>query len=364
MLRSKGKRLARKLVVKRGKKTGAAPGTLVHIGRESDAAVPVRLIEYDDDEYTDIDDVDPERIARLRHTDKVSWLNVDGVHKPQLIEALGKELGLHPLVMEDIVNTDQRAKIEDYDGYLYVVLRMLRFSEENNEIQSEQLSLVLGPHFVLSLQEEPGDVFEAVRDRLRAGRRIRFMQADYLAYALLDAVVDHYFVMLEQLGDQIEALEDELIATPSPDTLGKIHHYKREMLLLRKSVWPLREVLSRLSRDENPLISPETRLFLRDVYDHAIHVVETVDTFRELLVGMLDLYMSSVGNRMNEVMKVLTIFATLFMPLTFIAGVYGMNFEYMPELEWRYGYPMVWMVMIATVIGLVVFFRRRGWLSL
>lgn len=362
MLRSKSKHLARKLVVRRGKKTGAAPGTLVHIGQAYDSAVPVRLIEYDDDEYQDLHEAAGERIRQLRNTDKVSWLNVDGVHKPQLIESLGKELGLHPLVMEDIVNTDQRAKVEDYDGYLYVVLRMLRFDQQENQIHSEQLSLVLGPHFVLSLQEHPGDVFDPVRERLKAGRRIRFMQADYLAYALLDAVVDHYFVMLEELGDQIEALEDELITAPGPHTLEKIHHYKREMLLLRKSVWPLREVLSRLSRDENPLVSPETQVFLRDVYDHTIHVIETVDTFRELLVGMLDLYLSSVSNRMNEVMKVLTIFATLFMPLTFIAGVYGMNFEHMPELQWRYGYPLVWAVMVVTVIGLLAFFRRRQWL--
>lgn len=360
----KGRKLARKLVVRRGKKAGAAPGTLVHIGREYDTAVPMRLIEYDDDEYEDVDEVDAQRIGQLRQPGKVSWLNVDGVHKPDLIETLGKELGLHPLVMEDIVNTDQRAKVEDYEGYLYIVLRMLRFDPQENEILSEQLSLVLGPHFVLSVQEHPGDVFETVRDRLKTGRRIRFMQADYLAYALLDAVVDHYFVMLEELGDQIEALEDELVVTATPETLEKIHHYKREMLLLRKSVWPLREVLSRLSRDDNPLVAPETRVFLRDVYDHTIHVIETVDTFRELLVGMLDVYLSSVSNRMNEVMKVLTIFATLFMPLTFIAGVYGMNFEYMPELEWRFGYPAVWGVMIVTVIGLLVFFRRRGWLSL
>lgn len=362
MLRRKSARIARKLVVRRGQKTGAAPGTLVHIGKDYGANIPIRLMEYDDDEFYDIENLGPEALRDLRDAGKVSWLDIDGVHQPSLVEAIGKELGLHPLVMEDIVNTDQRAKVEDYDGYLYVVLRMLRFDEEHAEIHSEQLSLILGENYVLSLQEHPGDVFDPVRERLKAGRRIRFMKADYLAYALLDAVVDHYFVMLEHIGDQVEELEDELVVNPTPETLRKIHHYKREMLLLRKSVWPLREVLSRLSRDENALISPETQVFLRDVYDHTIHVIDTVDTIRELLVGMLDLYLSSVSNRMNEVMKVLTIFATLFMPLTFIAGVYGMNFEHMPELEWVMGYPMVLLVMLGTVVALILFFRRKGWL--
>lgn len=353
--------MRRKLVVKRGHKAGAAPGTLIHIGPPRVNQPAIRVIEYDQHEISD-------RLIQaagdyaLGNGNRVAWLNVDGVHQVEVIQALGQAFNLHPLVMEDILSIDQRPKVEDYDGYLYLVLRVLHYDVASHEIQSEQLSLILGDGFLLSLQELPGNIFEGVRSRLQQGRRIRFMQADYLAYALLDAVVDQYFLALEHLGDQIEVLEDELIDRPQPSTLAQIHHYKREMLMLRKAVWPLREVLGRLSRDESPLINADTRVFLRDVYDHTIHVMDTVDTLRELLVGMLDLYLSSVSNRMNEVMKVLTIIATLFMPLTFVAGVYGMNFEFMPELGWRWGYPVVMAAMLAISAGLLVAFRRRGWI--
>jgi magnesium transporter len=354
--------MARKLVVKRGRKVGAGPGALVHIGRRPDTEAVISVIDYDQATLQERQQADPKGCKAYRDGESVSWVKVVGVHQPELVEALGKEFDLHPLVVEDVLNTDQRPKIEDYDGYVYIVLRMLRYDPGQQQIHSEQLSLILGRNYVLSLQELPSDVFEGVRERLRTGRRVRSMHADYLAYCLIDAVVDHYFVLLENMGDQVEALEDELIMNPVPATLGRIHHFKREMLMLRKSVWPLREVLSRLSRDESPLISADTRLFLRDVYDHTVHVLDTIDTIRELLVGMLDLYLSSVSNRMNEVMKMLTIIATLFMPLTFIAGVYGMNFVFMPELHWRWAYPAVLVSMMLIAMGLVVFFRRRHWL--
>ncbi|WP_193075095.1 magnesium/cobalt transporter CorA [Pseudomonas sp. FME51] len=354
--------MARKLVVRRGAKVGAPPGTLVHIGKHKPDSAAIRLIGYTPDELSESVIEDLDSYARETDAERILWLNVDGVSDAVIVEKLGALFELHPLVMEDILNTDQRPKVEDYQGYLYIVLRMLQSDQGRQQIHSEQLSLVLGPNFVLSFQERPGDVFEGVRERLRAGRRIRFMRTDYLAYALLDAVVDHYFEMLEYIGEQVEALEDQLIDAPGPDTLARIHHYKREMLLLRKSIWPLREVLSRLSRDEGTLISEETRLYLRDVYDHAIHVMDSIDTIRELLVSMLDLYLSSISKRMNEIMKVLTIFATLFMPLTFIVGVYGMNFDVMPELRWRWGYPAVMALMLVIVVGLLVFFRRRRWI--
>lgn len=353
--------MARKLVVKRGGKLGAAPGTLLHIGKHKQVSAAIQVISYGPDELdesaiTNVADYQP-----VENAGRVSWLNVDGVADPDLVEKLGKQFQLHPLVMEDILNTDQRPKVEDYQGYLYIVLRMLQFDKDRQQIHSEQVSLVLGKNHVLSFQERPGDVFDGVRERLRAGRRIRFMRSDYLTYALLDAVVDHYFEMLEYIGEQVEELEDQVIAAPGPDTLARMHHFKREMLLLRKSIWPLRELLSRLSRDESPLISEETRLFLRDVYDHVIHVMDSIDTIRELLVSMLDLYLSSVSKRTNEIMKVLTIFASLFMPLTFIVGVYGMNFDVMPELRWVWGYPSVMLVMLLLVAGLLVFFRKRRW---
>lgn len=354
--------MARKLVVKRGGKLGAPPGTLLHIGRHRPASAAIQLISYGPDELVESDVSDLDRHEPLTRTGHISWVNVDSVADPAVVESLGRHYQLHPLVMEDILNTDQRPKVEEYPGYLYIVLRMLQFDKERQQIHSEQLSLVLGKDYVLSFQERPGDVFEGVRERLRAGRRIRFMRSDYLTYALLDAVVDHYFEMLEYIGEQVEELEDQVIDTPGPDTLKRMHHYKREMLLLRKSIWPLRELLSRLSRDESPLISEETRLYLRDVYDHVIHVMDSIDTIRELLVSMLDLYLSSVSKRTNEIMKVLTIFASLFMPLTFIVGVYGMNFDVMPELRWAWGYPTVMLCMLVLVIGLLVLFRRRHWI--
>ncbi|WP_373186027.1 magnesium/cobalt transporter CorA [Halopseudomonas sp.] len=354
--------MSRRLVVKRGKKLGAAPGTLVHIGDHAGFESSISAMVYDEEHLQSQADVTPDECRSLLGLPGVKWLDMDGVHQPETVREMGELFGLHPLVLEDILNTDQRPKIEAYDGYLYIVLRMLRFDENHQQIYSEQVSMVLGKDYVFSLQELPGDVFDGVRRRLRGGRRIRFMQADYLAYAILDAVVDHYFELLEKLGDEIEALEDELMVKPEPGTLQRIHHFKREMLMLRKAVWPLREVLGQLSRDGHALISDETRLFMRDVYDHSIHVIDTIDTIRELLVSMLDLYLSSINNRMNAVMKVLTIIATVFMPLTFIAGVYGMNFEYMPELTWRWGYPAALAIMILVAGGLLLLFRRRGWL--
>lgn len=354
--------MAHRLVVKRGKKLGAAPGTLVHIGEHAQFECTTTVLVYDEENLQIRENVTPQTCRELLALPGVKWFDMDGVHQTATVKEMGELLGLHPLVLEDILNTDQRPKVEAYDGYLYIVLRMLRFNQTSHQIYSEQVSLILGKDYVFSLQELPDDVFDGVRVRLREGRRIRFMQADYLAYAILDSIVDHYFVLLEKLGDEIEALEDQLILKPQPATLQRIHHFKREMLMLRKAVWPLREVLSQLSRDDYPLISEETRLFMRDVQDHSVHVLDTIDTIRELLVSMLDLYMSSINNRMNEVMKVLTIIATLFMPLTFIAGVYGMNFEHMPELAWRWAYPAVWVVMIMVSAGLLLLFRRKGWL--
>ena len=354
--------MARKLVVKRGGKLGAPPGTLLHIGRHKPDSAAIRLITYGPEQLEESPVENLARFQRPERAGQISWLNVDGLADPAVVESLGSLYELHPLVMEDILNTDQRPKVEEYPGYLYIVLRMLQFDKDRQQIHSEQLSLVLGKDYVLSFQERPGDVFEGVRERLRAGRRIRFMRSDYLAYALLDAVVDHYFEMLEYLGERVEELEDQIIASPGPDTLAQIHHYKREMLLLRKSIWPLRELLSRLTRDDSPLIADETRLYLRDVHDHVIHVMDSIDTIRELLVSLLDLYLSNVSKRTNEIMKVLTIFASLFMPLTFIAGVYGMNFDVMPELRWPWGYPAVMLLMLVIVLSLLVYFRRRRWL--
>ncbi len=277
------------------------------------------------------------------------------------MEKLGDCFRLHPLVLEDILNTDQRPKIEDYGEDLFIVLKILSYDEQTEEIAAEQVSLVLRPEVVLSFQEKVGDAFAGVKERLRNGKgRLRKMGADSLVYALLDLVVDHYFAVLERLGERIESLEANLLADPSTSTLQKIQNLKREMLFLRKWVWPMREVLSSLERGDFSVIQESTRIYLRDVYDHTIQVMDTIEIFRDMLSGMVDIYLSSLNNRMNAVMKVLTIIATIFMPLTFLAGVYGMNFKYMPELEWRWGYPfaLLFMALIAGVM-LVIFWRKK-----
>jgi magnesium transporter len=357
--------MAKKLLKKRPKKKiGVAPGALVHIGEPSQEQITINLIDYDGEQLHEeqlaMDDV--QTCCQVKASPTVSWINVNGVHEIGHIDTLGRCFGLHPLVLEDILNTDHRPKFEDYEDCLFLVLKMLRYDREGG-IQTEQVSLVLGPNYVLSFQEKVGDVFDGVRDRLRTGKgRIRKQGPDYLAYALMDAIVDGYFTILESIGDEIEEIEQELIIDPSPQTLNRIHHFRREMILLRKSVWPLREVISGLQRDESELIGETTAVFLRDVYDHTIQVVDTVETFRDIIAGMLDLYLSSISNRMNEVMKLLTIIATIFIPLTFIAGVYGMNFEYMPELRWRWSYFVLWGLMLGLAGGMFFFFRRKKWL--
>ncbi len=357
--------MRKRLVKKTVKKVGASPGTLVHVGERKVDATGIRIIDYDAERLEDHrirpDEVSQCREIKARPT--VSWVNVDGIHQVEVIEAFGQCFDLHPLVLEDILNTEHRPKIEDYGDYLFIVLKMLQFDPEGDDIRTEQVSLILGKNFVLSFQEKEGDVFDGVRERIRNHKgRIRGKGADYLAYALLDSIVDSYYGILEKIGDRIEALEEEVIAAPSPASQKTIHHFKREMILLRKAVWPLREVIGGLQRDDSPLIGKATAVFLRDVYDHTIQVIDTVETLRDIITGLLDLYLSSLSNRMNEVMKVLTIIATIFIPLSFMAGVYGMNFEYMPELKWRWSYFVLWGAMLAVAGGLLTFFRRKKWL--
>ena len=294
---------------------------------------------------------------------RITWINIDGLQKISIIEKIGNHFNLHPLVLEDIANTTQRPKMEDYTDYIFVVLKMLQYSEEDKEIKGEQVSLILGSNWVVSFQETEGDVFDQIRERIRTDKgSIRKMGADYLAYVLMDAIVDNYFAVLEKVGEKIEEIEDETVSNPSPETLQTIHDLKRQMIMLRKSVWPLREVISRLERWESKLINESTDIFLRDLYDHTIQVIDAVETFRDMLSGMLDIYMSSVSNRMNEVMKVLTIIATIFLPLTLVAGIYGMNFRIMPELQWEMGYPFALLIMLAVGITMLIYFRRRNWL--
>ena len=350
--------------VKHSPKTaGLSPDTLVHIGDKKTDDSEISLIHYDSAQLLEKKLIDVQEVFAYIDTPPVTWINIDGLHDVALIEKIGQHFGIHPLTLADIVNTGHRPKAEDFENYLYVVIKMLVYDEARQQITSDQVSLIIGENYLLSFQELPGDVFVAVRERIRRAKgRIRKSGCDYLAYALMDAVVDHYFVILEQLGDHIERMEAELLEKPSTQTLQQIHHLKREMVFLRKQVWPLREAISFLIKDESSLIQDSTRIFLRDVHDHCIYVSDTIESLRDLLSGLLDLYMSSVSNRMNEVMKVLTIIATIFIPLTFIAGIYGMNFKFMPELEWRWSYPLLWLILIAIFVVMIFYFKRRKWL--
>jgi magnesium transporter len=290
-------------------------------------------------------------------------VNIDGLHEVDIIEKIGGNFGLHPLVLEDILNTQQRPKLDDLEEYLFIVTKMLAYDVEQHQVKAEQFSLVLYKNCIITFQERVGDVLDPIRERLRRGKgRIRKMGADYLAYALIDAIVDNYFIVLEKIAEKVESLEEEIVTEPTPGTAHTIHHLKRELIFLRKSVWPLRELIGGLERGESALIMKKTTIFLRDVYDHTIQVIDTVETLRDMVSGMLDVYLSSISNRMNEVMKVLTIIATIFIPITFIAGIYGMNFEFMPELKWRWSYPVVWAVIIAVGISMLFYFRKKKWL--
>ena len=353
----------KKFTRKRSKKVGLPPGALVHVGEKREENVRITIIDYDKAQFQEKEAETVEECFPFKDKPTVTWINVDGVHQPEIVKKLGDCFGMHPLVLEDILNTDQRPKMEDFGNYIYIVLKMLYYDEKSNEMIIEQISLVLGSNFVISFQEKMGDVFNPIRERIKSDKgRVRKMGADYLAYALTDAIVDNYFTILEKIGEKVEFLEEELVAKPKPETLQAIHNLKRELIFLRKSVWPLREVISGLERGESSLIDASTKLYLRDVYDHTIQVIDTVETLRDMVSGMLDIYLSSISNKMNEVMKVLTIIATIFIPLTFIAGIYGMNFAFMPELGLPWSYPLILLVMVGVGILMLIYFRRKKWI--
>jgi len=352
-----------RLFKKSSTKAGLPPGTLVHVGEKHAERTHISLTEYDEEHLEEKLDVTLDACLPFKALPAVTWVNVSGIHDTTIIKRFGEAFRIHPLVQEDIVHTGQRPKLEDLGDYLYIVLKMLVHDGAYHNFEAEQVSLILGPNFVISFQERDGDCFESVRDRIRKGKgRIRKAGSDYLAYALIDAIVDNYFVLLEVVGEKIEEIQETVLEEPDPSTLKDIQDTKQAMIFLRKCVWPLREAISSMERGESPLIGDGVRPYLRDVHDHTIRVIETVETFRDTISGTLDIYLSSVSNKMNEVMKMLTIIATIFIPLTFIAGVYGMNFKYMPELEWQWGYLGVWVVIILLGCLMLWGFRRKKWL--
>lgn len=344
-------------------KTSLPPGTPVHTGQQSTAPIKISLFDFDPENFIELDIRDVEECYPFRDKPSITWINVDGIHKVEVIEGLGKNFGLHQLVIEDIVNTDQRPKFEDYGDYLYIVLKMLHHRSDS-EILAEQVSLIIGSNFVLSFQESvEGDVFNPIRERIRTGKgRVRKRGADYLAYVMVDMIVDYYFSVLEKIGEEIEVVEDEISSNPSPPTLNHIHSLKWSVTFLRRSIWPTREVITAFGNNESGLVQPSTKVFIRDAYDHCLRVIDSVETYREMVSGLLDIYLSSTSNRLNEIIKVLTIITTVFMPLTFLTGLYGMNFQYMPGLHDSNGFEIMIGIMVVVLGSMLLYFKHRRWI--
>ncbi|MCU0416436.1 MAG: magnesium/cobalt transporter CorA [Cytophagaceae bacterium] len=356
------------LKLKKRRRPGISPGTLdgfSHTDRTKEA--PIHLIQYSAQEFfeSDIDDVAHMTCPAVTH-DGVYWYNIDGVNHPEQLSKIGYMYQLHPLLVEDIASADQRAKMDDYENHVFLSLKTISFEPKHHVLTSEQISIVFGKGYVLTFQElnKSGDVFDPNRERLKQNKgRMRRMGSDYLVYSFLDTVVDNYFLVMEKMGERLEIIEQEMLVSPTAQHLKDLYKIRRELIYMRKAIWPLREVISKLQRDECSLISAEVSVYLRDVYDHTIQVIETLESFRDILSGIVDVYLSSLSIRMNNVMKVLTVISTIFMPLSFIVGLYGMNFKYMPELESPYGYPLVVTTCVALAGSMLYYFKRRGWLN-
>ncbi len=352
----------KKLADKISRKKGLPPGTLVHVGEQKTEEVKILVIEYNEQDFNVCDVKKVNECSHSYKGEMTKWIDVVGIHDVNVIAEIGSLYNLHPLVMEDILNTNQRPKVDDWGEYTYIVLKMLHFDGKTGEIVPEQASIILGEKLVITFQETKGDDFLPVIDRIINDQgRIRKTGADYLAYALLDSIIDNYFGILEKLGEKIETLEAELIEKPTQETVNTIHFLKREMIFLRKSVWPLREVIAALERGESSRIGDSTRMYVKDIYDHVIQIIDTIELFRDMLSGMIDIYLSSINNRMNQVMKLLTIITTIFIPLSFITGIYGMNFSYIPGFELRYGVLVVLTAMVLIAVFMLYFFKKKKW---
>ncbi len=340
---------------------GLPPGTLVYNGKITTERVKITLIEYNDTEFFEREFYDLSECMVHVKQGMVKWINVEGIHKIELIEALGKHYDIHPLTQEDIVNIDQRPKFEEYASYAYSIMKMITF---DGHVHAEQLSLILTGETVISFQEpHGGDAFDVIRTRLRQAKgRVRKLGSDYLFYCLIDAVVDSYFTIIEKIGDAVEEIEEEIMNNENKQSLKKLYELKRELIFLRKQVWPMRDMISNMIRSESDFITKDTQIFLRDLLDHSTRIIDTVETYRDLLSGIMDVYLSNTSNRMNEVMKVLTIMSSIFIPVTFVAGVYGMNFPNMPEIQSPSGYAIVWGIMIVMMLGQIIYFRKKKWL--
>ena len=344
-------------------KSGLPPGSLVHVGEVHTHEHKISVINYNKSTLKKHTIKSIEELLPYKTTDTITWVIVDGLKDVSIIDAIGQHFGIHVLVLEDILNTHQRPKFEEFDGYLYIVIKAISLGNDDFNVEYEQISLLILNNFVFTFMEKPDALFDPILNRLDNDKsQIRNLGPDYLAYIIMDTVVDEYFALQDAFDELIESVEDKLLSDPSTQTLSIIQKIKRELIFLRRTVSPLRELLAAIQRSESPLLNEKTRRYFGDIYDHAIRIIEAIESYRDLIAGMLDIYLSSVSNKMNETMKVLTVFASIFIPLTFIAGVYGMNFEYMPELKWRWGYPALWFIFIGVSVFLLRFFKKKKWL--
>ena len=346
----------------RSSKSGLPPGSLIHIGQKKVKKVKISLIDYGPEEYEEKDIDNIEQCFPYKDDHTITWINIDGIHDTMILKKLGECFGFHPLILEDILNTQQRPKLEDFTDYIYFVLKTIEYNSKTNAVSLEQVSIILGKNYVISLQEKPLKIYEPIRDRIKKDKsKIRNAGSDYLAYLLIDSIIDNYFSVLEKTGERIEHVENKLVTNPTQKTLKAIYDLKRNMLYMRKSTWPLREIISKLERGEISLINESTRIYIRDIYDHIIQVIDTIETFRDMLSGMVDIYLSSMSHKLNEIMKVLTIISTIFIPITFIASIYGMNFRFMPEITWKWGYLAVWAIILFIIVYMIIYFKRKKW---
>jgi magnesium transporter len=353
----------RKFVSKTAKR-GSIPGTVEYIGQPRIEDIKIEILEYDESKIINKKVVNSvKELEPYFEHPGIKWIQITGVHNPDILNEIGKQFKIISLDLEDIANTTQRPRIEERDEYIFMVYKVLQLDRENREVNIEQVSIILGLNYVISFHETTPEVFEILQTRILTGLgRVRKMKSDYLVFAITDIIIDQYFTLIEDIGETIEETEEELLASPGQSSQEAIYKLKRRLGYIKKSIWPAREVLNQLQHSDHELVHEETKIYFRNIYDHTIQIIETLESLRDLTSGMMDLYLSAVSLKMNEIMKVLTIFSTIFIPLTFFAGIYGMNFKGIPELEWKYGYFYFWGIMIIITLFMLAFFRRRKWL--
>lgn len=361
--RGKLKKMDVRKIVPKSAKRGSIPGTIAYVGKPRTEEIKIDLIEYSETAISELSVETPDKLRDLLKSPAMKWIRINGVHDPDLLKQIGEIFNLNHLDLEDIANTTQRPRIEEHDNYIFLVFKLLQLDPETNDITIEQVSIVLGKNYVISFHETDPAIFEPLRQRILSGKgRVLKMKSDYLAFTIADVIIDQYFNLLDDIGDNIEEIEEELIFSPGKSSQDAIYRMKRRLIYVKKTIWPVRELINSLQRSDHPFMRNESRMYFRYIYEHTIQIIETIESLRDITSGMMDLYLSSVSNKLNEIMKVLTIFSALFIPLTFLAGVYGMNFKYFPELEWHKGYFIFWAICAILASFMIFFFKRKKWM--